>query len=235
MRQKAAGRQEAAGWLFVQVGGDVVQVFEKDFHVAVAVFFGSGAQDGGGVEGCEDGRQAYDLLEFAMGFGDFEACSQEGLGGYGAEADDEIGLHGFELGFQPGAAGSDLQHVWLLVNAELASGFPLEVFDGVGDVDPGAVDAGVFQAFVQELAGWAYEGTALLVFLIAGLFADHHDLHAGPGVEGAGFELAKDGLGRVPKEVATLAALDGFAEGGEASGFRDEGGGGGFGGCGHTG
>ena len=61
---------------------------------------------------------------------------------------------------------------WFLVDAAFAAFFKFEVLDGVGDVDLFAVDAGLVEGLVEEAAGGSDEGAALLVFLIAGLFAD---------------------------------------------------------------
>ena len=143
------------------------------------------------------------------------------MGGYGSEADDESGVYGFELRFEPGTAGSNLQHVGFLMDAELASWLPLEVLDSVGYVYPGAVDAGFFKALVEELAGGTDEGAALLVFVVTGLLADHHDgdlrLYSGSVLD-----LAENGLGGVTVQITALTSLDSFAEGGEGSSLRDK-------------
>ena len=61
----------------------------------------------------------------------------------------------------------------------------------VGDVDLGAVQMDDLQHIVQQLPGPAYKGNTLLVLVLAGAFADEHDLrrlaavpkhHMGPGV-----------------------------------------------------
>jgi len=45
---------------------------KKDFSVAVAIFFGPCPEDRPGVKGRNNRRQTDDLLDFAVGGGDFE-------------------------------------------------------------------------------------------------------------------------------------------------------------------
>jgi hypothetical protein len=81
----------------------------------------------------------------------------------------------------------------------------LEVFDGVGDVDQIAIDAGGHQRPVEQLARRADERPSRSVLLIAGLFADHHH----PRVAAA---LAENRLCRIEIQVAALAPLRGIGE-----------------------
>src|SRR5688500_4498314 len=98
-----------------------------------------------------------------------EGLAEEGLGGRGAEADDDLRFDEGDLEIEPGVAGGDLHGVRLLVNAPLPAlgTLPLEVLDGVGDVDRAAVDACFAECAVEELAGRADEGTAGAVLLVA--------------------------------------------------------------------
>src|SRR3954468_22122128 len=50
------------------------------------------------------------------------------------------------------------------------------MFYRIGDIDPVAVDAGLFQGAVEHLAGGSYKRLAGEVLLVAGLLADQHDL-----------------------------------------------------------
>lgn len=193
------------------------KVEDEGLLEAMAVLVGLGSQDGGGVEGSDDGRQASGMLELAVRFGDLEFGAEEGLGSYGSEADDEFRTDGFDLGFEPRAAGVDFFHAGFLMDAEFAAGFPFEVFDGVGDVDLAAIDAGVFEALVEEFSSGADERSSLLVFLVTGLFADHHDVGADVGGFGFSFEFTEDCLGGVAIEVAAMAVLNGFLEGGQGA------------------
>ena len=77
-----------------------------------------------------------------------------------AEADDHARLDQRDLGVEPRPAGGDLAGVRLLVDAPLAARLPLEVLDDVGDVDRCAVDAGVLERAVEQLAGRADERMA---------------------------------------------------------------------------
>src|SRR5438270_725284 len=103
-----------------------------------------------------------------------------------------------DLRFQPGPAGTHLPGVWLLVQPALAPPGPAKVLDGVGDVDAPAVDAGLLQTPLQQLARRAHKGLALKVLLVARLLADQHQ----PSMFGA---LAEHRLGRVGPKVAGLA------------------------------
>jgi hypothetical protein len=77
---------------------------------------------------------------------------------------------------EPVVAGLDLALRRGLVQAPLAARLPLEMLDGVGDVDGVAVDAGLGADTVEQLAGRPDEGLAGQVFLVARLLADEHDL-----------------------------------------------------------
>src|SRR6185295_19915668 len=101
--------------------------------------------------------------------GDAEGPAEKGLGGGGAETDEDVRMGGGDLGVEPGAAGGDLARVGLLVDAALAAGFPLEVLDDVGDVDAAAVDARLGQCAIEQAAGRTDEGTTREVFLVARL------------------------------------------------------------------
>src|SRR5204862_1577187 len=97
--------------------------------------------------------------------------------------------------------------VRLLVDAPLSfrGGLPLEMLDRIRDVDGGAVDAGVGEAFVEDPSGRPDERMALLVLLIAGLLADEDHL-------GGPLSLSEHALGRAGPEVTGPAALDGRAQ-----------------------
>src|SRR5438552_86278 len=120
------------------------------------------------------------------------------LGGSRAEQDDQARPDHLDLRFQPGPAGTHLPGVWLLVQPALPPPGPAKVLDGVGDVDAPAVDAGLLQTPLQQLARRADKGLALKVLMIARLLADQHQ----PSMFGA---LAEHRLGRVGPKVAGLA------------------------------
>ena len=150
------------------------------------------------MDGRRQRRQAVALEAAAPVPGDLEIAPEQSLGGGRAEADDHLRSHDLDLPIQPGAAGGDLEGARLLVQAPLAFLTPLEMFDGVGEVDVAAVDAGLGEGLTQDAARGPYEGLPGQVLLVAGLFADQHQ----PGAQVA---LAEDGLGRVLPEAATPA------------------------------
>jgi hypothetical protein len=121
-------------------------------------------------------------------------------GGGGAHGDDQAGADDVQLAQQPGLAGLDLGAVGLLVDAALAGADELEVLDRVGEVDAAALDAGLGQRPLEQLAGRADERPPLQVLLVARGLA--HEDHAGLGPA-----LAEHGLRRLAVEIAGLAAL----------------------------
>src|SRR5579872_1745134 len=77
--------------------GGLAEVGEESGAGFVAGFVVGGAQDGRGVHGGEDGREARSMEDFAAVLGDAEFRAEESLGGGGSEADDEFGLDDVEL------------------------------------------------------------------------------------------------------------------------------------------
>ena len=133
-----------------------------------------------------DGRHldAASLEPLAVLLGDLEIFLDDGFGSNPTQADDDLGLHQCCLPPQIADAGVlfDIQRVPVLRRAALHH---------VGDVDLGAVQMDDLQHIVQQLPGPAYKGNTLLVLMLAGAFADEHDLrrlaavpkhHMGPGV-----------------------------------------------------
>src|SRR5579885_1467456 len=107
---------------------------------------------------------------------DAEGGSHEGLGGGGAEGDDQVRSEKGQFRFQPWAAGGDLPGAWLLVQAALAVGWlEFEMLDGVGDINVGAVDAGLLQRPIEQFTGRTDERVPGEVLLVTRLFADEHD------------------------------------------------------------
>src|SRR5687767_2266407 len=100
-----------------------------------------------------------------------ELLAEQRLGCGGAEADDDARLDEGDLELEPWVAGRDLADVRLLVDTPLTAlgALPLEVLDRVRDVDGAAVDAGLVEGGVEELARRSDEGLAGAVFLVARL------------------------------------------------------------------
>ncbi len=103
---------------------------------------------------------------------DAKIRAEEGLGGGGAETNDDFRLQNAELRVEPRAAGGDFAGAGFFVDAALAARLPFKMFDGVGDVNIGAVEAGGGKGFVEEFSGRADERFAGEIFIVAGLFAD---------------------------------------------------------------
>ncbi|HLH35859.1 MAG TPA: hypothetical protein VKX41_14390 [Alloacidobacterium sp.] len=108
----------------------------------------------------------------------------------------------------------DFFHVGFLMDAALSSRPPLEVLDGIRDIDFSAVNVGFLKAFIRQLSGRANKWTALLVFLVARLLADHHDLDFWLLRFVPGFQSPKNSLRGIDKEVITLTVLDRFLQNG---------------------
>ena len=108
------------------------------------------------------------------------------------------GSHRLDLALQPGLAGEHLLVVGLLVDAALAAQLELEVLDRIGDVDAAAIDAGLDQRAVEQLAGGADERPSLPVLLVTRLLADEHHRRIG-------WPFAEHGLGRVGPQRAVAA------------------------------
>ena len=87
------------------------------------------------------------------------------------------------------------------------------MFYGVGDVDFLAVDAGFYQGAVEHQPGRSHERFAGKVFLVAGLFADQHDLRSLRA-------FAEHRLRRAFPEVAGAAVAGFLAQGFEAGAGR---------------
>ena len=137
---------------------------------------------------------------------DLEGRAEQCLGRRRPEGDDQLRLEELQLGLEPEAARCDLAGVRLLVDAPLSlrGGLPLEMLDRIRDIDGGAVDAGVGEAFVEDPSGRPDERMALLVLLIAGLLADEDHL-------GGPLPLPEHALGRAGPQITGPAALDGLA------------------------
>ena len=92
------------------------------------------------------------------------------------------------------------------MNAALASWFPFEMLDDVGDISFLTINAGFFKGFVEQFAGWTNKRFAFEVFIVAGLLTNEEDF----GIASA---RAKDGLRAAFIEIASLAIGRGFTKG----------------------
>src|SRR5207244_8109759 len=101
----------------------------------------------------EDKRGKRRRDELAAVRGHLELTADERLGRRRAQADDRARLDELNLSIEPRPARRNLAGVRFLVNASLAARLPLEVLDDVGDEDRGAIDAGVLERAIEQLAG----------------------------------------------------------------------------------
>src|SRR5207248_11276015 len=77
-----------------------------------------------------------------------------------------------DLGVEPHAACRDLASIWLLVQATLSGGTPLEVLHGIRDIDSVPVDTGRLERLVEHASRRAGERLAGDVLFVAGRLAE---------------------------------------------------------------
>src|SRR3954447_21825256 len=181
---------------------DRLQVLGELFHLAMPRLVVWRAQDRRGMHRREDERRERRRNELATLRGHLELPAEQRLSGSGAEAHDRARFDQCDLGIEPGTARRDLTGVRLLVDPPLAARLPFEVLDDIGDVDGGAIDAGVDEGAIEQLAGRSDEGMAAQVFVVARLLADEHQLRPFPA-------FAKHRLRAAQPEVARLALFRG--------------------------
>src|SRR5439155_19158157 len=99
-----------------------------------------------------------------------------------SQADDDVGLQYFNLGFQPWLARGNYQRVQFFVDAALSARLPFEMFYRIRHIDLFAIDACGLKRFVENFSGWADEWMTLDFFLISRLFSDQHQPGLGSAV-----------------------------------------------------
>src|SRR5437868_6886961 len=102
------------------------------------------------MEGGEDERRMRAFDELASHHGHAKIFAKKSACCCRAQACDDLGLHGPDLGFEPLAARVDLALRGRLVKAALAAQLPFEVLHCVGDVEVFAVDAGRLERAVEQ-------------------------------------------------------------------------------------
>lgn len=150
----------------------------------------------GGVEGGHDGDAVEGLP--LPGFGLDVLVAKQGVGRESAERDDDFWLEGVDLLEQKRRALLDFVVLGVAILGRAA-------FEDVGQIDVFSLKPHGDDHLVEELAGVAYEGLSLLVFVCPRGFADEHQ--ACVGVAGS-----KDDLGAVLAESAALAVPEGFSD-----------------------
>jgi len=83
--------------------------------------------------------------EFTAVLGKAEIAAEHGLGGRGAQADENLGLGDKNLRMKPRPAGLDLAPSGLLVKAALAARLPTKVLHGIRNIDLVARYPGFFE------------------------------------------------------------------------------------------
>src|SRR3954470_16078540 len=144
-----------------------------------ALFVVRRAQDRGRVNGGHYKWRERRLDQFATTLAHPKTFAEQRLRGGGAEANEDGRLYHVQLRLKPRMARCDFAAVWLLVNAPLANGLPLEMLHDVCDVNLVAVDSHFLQNLVEEFSGRTHEWAASKVFIVARLFADEHHLRIG--------------------------------------------------------
>ena len=127
-------------------------------------------KDRGGMNGGCDGP-VFGRKHLAAMLGEAKLRPEQILGSGRSQADDYLRLHGLDLRFEPRAAGYYFERIRFFVKPDLASWFPLEMLDCIGDVHLAAIDSGGFQALIQQQPRWPDKRPALLIFTIAGLLS----------------------------------------------------------------
>ncbi|MNM90582.1 hypothetical protein D3C81_1028480 [compost metagenome] len=151
------------------------------------------------------------------------AILQQGLERRAAERDDHLGLDTLYLLFQPAVAGEDFALCGRLVQATLATWFPLEMLDGVGHIHAVARHARFLHRLLEQRAGRADKRQARQVFLVARLLAYQHDAclcwaNAGHGLRGVLPQCAAAALVQGGGQVAHgLGTFGGYRDHGRAA------------------
>src|SRR5262245_36025246 len=104
-----------------------------------------------------------------------DRLAEDGLGCGDAQTNDYPWLHHLDFRFQPRPAGGDLRRCGFLVLAALTLRLPLEVLDGVRDVDVLPGNTSFKEGPVENLASRTDKRTTSQVFLISRLLADEYD------------------------------------------------------------
>ena len=136
---------------------------------------------------------------------DAGGAAEDGSGGAGAEAHHHTRSHQPQLGFQPRMTRPQLVGGGRAVDAALPSRFPGEVLHRVGDEDPRARHPDLLQSLVENAARGADERMPLTILLVAGLFADEHEICARRA-------FSRDRLRGAAPQVASPARREGSAK-----------------------
>ena len=202
----------------VEVFRNEPQIFDKTAVVLLSLSRIRPSENGGWM-GCDEyGFSQWRGQGASAEFIHAYAFAEHRLGGCDAQAEDGARLQHLNFCFQPGSAGRDFGGGGFLVLAAFALRLPFKMFDGVGDIDVAAGDAGFLQRLVQHSAGRSDKGVAGHIFLIARLFTDEQQC-------GASRPFPEDRLRGGFIEVAARAGGGGVPQRREGQFGREKGGG----------
>src|SRR5581483_5725678 len=186
--------------LFLQRLRDLPKIVGKTRHLGMTRLLVWRAQNRGRMHRREHERRERRGHERAPLRRHLELPPEQRLRRRRPKTDDRARFHELNFRIEPRTARRDLRRVRFLVNAALAARLPFEMLDDVGDVDRRAIDAGVDERAIEQLAGRADERVAGEVFLIARLLADQHQL-------GLACAFAEHGLRTAQIQIAGLAVF----------------------------
>jgi hypothetical protein len=115
---------------------------------------------------------------------DDDGPPQHATGGAGSQCDDDIRANDRSFAIEPPATSLDLIGIRAFVQAALAAGLELEVFDRIGHECGPSVDAGLGDRAIENATRRADERQPGQIFIIAGLLADEHHARAGGTLSG---------------------------------------------------
>ena len=143
---------------FAQLPLDLLQVRHQTLILLVALFFAGRTKDSGRMNRRRDGRGPGVGRKFPVVLAEPISRTQQGLCRRCTQAHDDSRLDQRDLGLEPRTARVDLRCVRFLMDSAFAPFLEFEVFDDVGDVYGGSVDAGVAQGAIEQLASRTNKG-----------------------------------------------------------------------------
>jgi hypothetical protein len=158
-----------------------------------------------------DGGRQWAILSwknFSAVLGQAKLRPQQILRSGCAQADDDLGMNGSYLHLQPRAARCYFERIWFFMQADFSPRFPFEVLNCIGDIDVSSVDTGGLKTLVKQLPGGSDKWLSLPIFTIAWLLT--HQKNGGVSAT-----FAKNDLGRISVQVASLAQHRSFLQAGQ--------------------
>ena len=135
--------------LVAKVLGDESQIVDETAIVLFSLSRVGPSQNGGWMGRYEDGLGQRRAEGAAPEFIQSHALAEHRLRGGHPQTQHGASSQRPDFRFEPRPAGGDFRGRWFLVLASFALRLPFEVFDGVGNIDISADDAGLFQRPVE--------------------------------------------------------------------------------------